>query len=258
MKMCLIAGMMLAVLMMAVAHAAPPGLHSPQPELTSAPPPPPPPPPPGSTGPRAPPQYPGMSIYAAEEGTVTMLVLVQPDGRPASVHFESSSGYRQLDHAARTAVLGWTFPANGGAKPGQPWYARLPVTFHMDPKLADKPGYWGAAYRNPHYVRASAPFPFPSVAAAWEAMLARYGSKSQSNLVSYPVPDADGIPVELWVFLDQGSAHAIALHFTRGGTLPAPSVAMSALCADGADNCEQRMKTLLVGPPFAREHPDPF
>jgi hypothetical protein len=73
-------------------------------------------------------------------------------------------------------------------------------------------------------------------------------------MVAYPIRDTKRVPLELWLFLDLGSAHAIALHFVRGGTLPAPSVAMSAFCNDGVAMCESHMSELLNGPPFAREH----
>lgn len=222
--------------------------------LRSAVTPPPPPPPSSNWNTDHPaPRYPGSAIYAGEQGAVMLLVLIQPDGLPVDITVAATSGFRQLDKAAIMAVRQWQFQANGGPHPGADWYAKLPINFRLsEDYLRDQPGYWGNAYSKPHYVISSEAIPYPGVDAAYQAMIDRYGPKGNSNLVSYPVLDKAGVPVEAWVFLDPGSINAVALHFVRGGSLPAPLVAMSALCADGAESCAQRMRTFLMGPPFAR------
>jgi len=246
--------------------APPTGVGAPL--LVQLPPPAPPPPPPPPAPPAPPgalplstypivhpaPRYPGMSIYRGEHGRVRLLIQVQADGTPARIRVEASSGYRLLDRAASDAVRQWRFPVDGGRYPGQPWYARVPVSFNANADMLDRPDFWGPDYPNPHYVRASTPFPFADVRSAYEAMVSHYGRKADGNMMAYPIRDTKHVPLELWLFLDLDSAHAIALHFVRGGTLPAPSVAMSALCNDGVAMCESRMSELLNGPPFAREH----
>ena len=56
------------------------------------------------------PPYPGAELRAGHQGTVTLRVLVDVDGRPLQVDIETGSGYRRLDEAARRHVLRhWTF-----------------------------------------------------------------------------------------------------------------------------------------------------
>jgi len=57
-----------------------------------------------------PPSYPIAALRAGEQGTVTLRVQVDADGRPSSVSIERSSGSRALDSAARQQVLRhWRF-----------------------------------------------------------------------------------------------------------------------------------------------------
>jgi len=55
------------------------------------------------------PSYPIDSRRRGEQGTVLLRVQVGRDGLPTEVDVERSSGYRQLDRAAREAVLRWRF-----------------------------------------------------------------------------------------------------------------------------------------------------
>jgi protein TonB len=56
------------------------------------------------------PPYPSAELRAGHQGTVTLRVLVDVDGRPLQVDVETGSGYRRLDEAARRHVLrNWTF-----------------------------------------------------------------------------------------------------------------------------------------------------
>lgn len=55
------------------------------------------------------PSYPIDSRRRGEQGTVLLRVQVGRDGLPIEVDVERSSGYRQLDRAAREAVLRWRF-----------------------------------------------------------------------------------------------------------------------------------------------------
>ncbi|MDY0979078.1 MULTISPECIES: energy transducer TonB [Stenotrophomonas] len=79
-----------------------------------------------------PPSYPIAAIRAGEQGTVTLRVQVDADGKPTSVSIERSSGSRALDHAARQQVLrNWRFvPAqvNGQAVPA---VGLVPVSFSL-------------------------------------------------------------------------------------------------------------------------------
>lgn len=79
-----------------------------------------------------PPGYPIAALRAGEQGTVTLRVQVDADGKPASVSIERSSGSRALDNAARQQVLRhWRFvPAqvNGQAVPA---VGLVPVSFSL-------------------------------------------------------------------------------------------------------------------------------
>lgn len=50
------------------------------------------------------PPYPAVSIENEEEGTVTLRVVVEPNGRPSKVELVQTSGYRRLDQAALKVV----------------------------------------------------------------------------------------------------------------------------------------------------------
>lgn len=78
------------------------------------------------------PRYPLASRRAGEQGTVTLRVLVKPDGLPARVEVERSSGSPHLDAAALEAVRGWRFvPARQGADPVESWVL-VPVVFRLE------------------------------------------------------------------------------------------------------------------------------
>ena len=51
------------------------------------------------------PPYPTFSQEAGEQGVVTLLVMVEADGHPSSVHVVKSSGFSRLDRSARETVL---------------------------------------------------------------------------------------------------------------------------------------------------------
>jgi len=64
------------------------------------------------------PPYPAAARRLKLQGTVTVRVLVTPDGHPKSVRLEKTSGVRLLDDAAVEAVQHWSFvPARRGDKP---------------------------------------------------------------------------------------------------------------------------------------------
>ncbi len=79
-----------------------------------------------------PPTYPIAAIRANEQGTVTLRVRVEPDGKASSVVIERSSGSRALDNAARQQILRhWRFvPAqvNGQTVAAE---GLVPVTFSL-------------------------------------------------------------------------------------------------------------------------------
>lgn len=53
--------------------------------------------------------YPRAAALRGEEGTVYLVTLVAPDGHAEAVQIERSSGYPELDRAARNAVSAWHF-----------------------------------------------------------------------------------------------------------------------------------------------------
>ena len=63
-------------------------------------------------------QYPPISYDNAEEGTVTLLLAVQPDGSVSDIRIARSSGYQRLDAAAVRSLRQAKFqPATCHGKP---------------------------------------------------------------------------------------------------------------------------------------------
>jgi len=79
-----------------------------------------------------PPGYPIAALRAGEQGTVTLRVQVDADGKPAAVSIERSSGSRVLDNAARQQVLRhWRFvPAQVDGR-AVPAVGLVPVSFSL-------------------------------------------------------------------------------------------------------------------------------
>lgn len=73
--------------------------------------------------PLAPPIYPPWSIRHNEQGVVTLLIYVTPDGRVGDVRIKRSSGFRKLDEAAVMAARrDWRFqPATQGGAAVAAW-----------------------------------------------------------------------------------------------------------------------------------------
>lgn len=77
------------------------------------------------------PEYPGNARGKGWEGTVRLQILVNTAGRVEEVRIMSSSGYDELDQAARQAVQEWRFsPALQNGSPVAAW-ATLPVVFDL-------------------------------------------------------------------------------------------------------------------------------
>jgi TonB family protein len=65
-----------------------------------------------------PPEYPSISRRKGERGTVTLLVEIRADGQVSAVSVNTSSGYKNLDEAALSAVRTWKYtPATTNGKP---------------------------------------------------------------------------------------------------------------------------------------------
>jgi protein TonB len=78
------------------------------------------------------PRYPAAARRSGEEGTVLLRVLVTPDGKPAKVEVDRSSGSPVLDSAAADAVSRWRFvPARRGADPVEAWVV-VPMVFRLE------------------------------------------------------------------------------------------------------------------------------
>ena len=78
------------------------------------------------------PRYPLASRRAGEQGTVTLRVLVSPDGLASRVAVEKSSGSPHLDAAALEAVKAWRFtPARRGADAVESWML-VPIVFRLE------------------------------------------------------------------------------------------------------------------------------
>lgn len=71
------------------------------------------------------PSYPTAAALRGEQGTVVLLVHVQPDGLVSGVDVERSSGYARLDDSALDAVRTWHFLPS--IEDGEPVGAVVPV-----------------------------------------------------------------------------------------------------------------------------------
>ena len=82
------------------------------------------------------PRYPPSAIKTNEQGTVVLDILVHPDGTPGAITYDakhSDTASADLIAAATQAARHWRF--NPQLKNGKPvaGYARVPVTFNLDP-----------------------------------------------------------------------------------------------------------------------------
>lgn len=84
------------------------------------------------------PKYPPQAIRAHHEGTVLVLAQIAVDGRVTDTRIEQSSGYRELDDSAVSAVSSWKFrAAHRDGVPVVSW-TRVPVNFSL-PKTLPTP-----------------------------------------------------------------------------------------------------------------------
>lgn len=76
--------------------------------------------------------YPSASRRLGEEGSVTLALLVGPDGKVAEIKMEKSSGFPRLDEAALKQVpRAWRFlPGSVDGKPEAMWYSII-VTWKL-------------------------------------------------------------------------------------------------------------------------------
>ncbi len=78
------------------------------------------------------PKYPDTARRDGKEGQVLLRVLVNEEGRSASVEVNRSSGVESLDQAALEAIKRWRFtPARLGEKPVDSW-VRIPIDFRLN------------------------------------------------------------------------------------------------------------------------------
>lgn len=78
-----------------------------------------------------PPAYPRRLLKRGVEGEVLVRAEVQDDGRCSQVRLKESSGYRQFDEAALSAVRDWRFvPARRGADSVVAW-VDVPIEFRI-------------------------------------------------------------------------------------------------------------------------------
>ena len=78
------------------------------------------------------PKYPDAARRDGKEGRVLLRVLVNEEGRTASVQVNRSSGVESLDQAALEAIKRWRFsPARLGERPVESW-VRIPIDFRLN------------------------------------------------------------------------------------------------------------------------------
>ncbi len=67
-------------------------------------------------------EYPKASLMNEEQGTVTMMFLVRPDGTVAESKVEKTSGFKNLDKAAVKAISACRFkPGTKDGAPAETW-----------------------------------------------------------------------------------------------------------------------------------------
>jgi len=77
------------------------------------------------------PTYPPTSRHLHEHGVVLLRVRVTPEGHPAEILVERTSGSGRLDSAAINAVQQWKFvPARRGSEPAEAWVI-VPLQFEL-------------------------------------------------------------------------------------------------------------------------------
>ena len=77
------------------------------------------------------PEYPANARSKGWEGTVRLQILVSVEGQVEDVRIVGSSGYAELDEAARRAIQEWRFrPALQNGSPVAAW-ATLPIVFDL-------------------------------------------------------------------------------------------------------------------------------
>jgi protein TonB len=77
------------------------------------------------------PAYPAGPRTRGEQGTVSVLIQVRPDGSVGEVAVKKSSGNAALDEAATSGVRAWTFvPARRGPNPVE-HMVEVPVVFRL-------------------------------------------------------------------------------------------------------------------------------
>lgn len=91
---------------------------------------------PGSGAPkianRTPVAYPPEAIRDRHQGTVTLLILVDVNGKPLDIKVSQSSGFRELDLAALQSATQWTFVPEVIKSIPKQGYVRVPVNFSLN------------------------------------------------------------------------------------------------------------------------------
>jgi protein TonB len=83
--------------------------------------------------------YPIGSQSKGEEGTVTLTVLVRPNGRGTKVKLINSSGFQDLDIAAIQTVMNWHFlPATDNGEAVSDW-TNLQIVYKLPTPAKSKP-----------------------------------------------------------------------------------------------------------------------
>ena len=78
------------------------------------------------------PAYPRMSKRLGEQGTFTVRVLINTEGRAEQAEIRTSSGYSRLDEAALETVKRWRYvPGKRAGAPEAMWF-NVPIRFVLD------------------------------------------------------------------------------------------------------------------------------
>lgn len=196
-------------------------------------------------------RYPELSCFLGHEGTLTVLVKQDAHGHPMRVFIKKSSGYHNLDRAAVHWAYRLALPVNQAkaSRNATTSWVKIPVVFTL--RKHRNPTFWGPDASQIRYVPSGHPLLYKSVGEAFSAVLAKYKLQA-SDMHGLTVPDIrdPGPHHELWAFIDMNTPKAMVVHMVRDPDAKRPTVAVSALCADGQEACAWTMKSLIRGPGF--------
>lgn len=201
------------------------------------------------------PVYPVEMMRRRKGGTVLLDLSVDACGRVQQVNVKQSSGQKQLDDAAVTAVGQWILGPTGRAK-AVAGRMEIPVSFDMAPtqSIAFAKLDWPKSHKRPQY-RLDPMAEFSSADAASQAIRVPV---EKTIMPPYPGIQSqffrygEGAVPEYWLFIRKGHETNLAARYRLTYDGAVPTVLLSIACDDQPDACAKASDFLMKGLPFAR------